>query len=270
MRTQLDATSRLPRQDHKRGKSAGKAVAADTDPPEAIAFDRIETHRTFEVVCEKVREKLASGDLRQGDKLPAERKMAEQLGVSRAAIREALRSLEIVGLVKLQKGVKGGAFVVAGTPDRLAQMLNDLLSLDAISLGDLLEARALLLDMVVRLAAERASEADIAALEANLRKTRAVIAAGQGEERLKCAFDFYHRLAVSTTNRAIVYLVDSQTSVVQLYMRRRSWNMPAEELLSSRERLIRYIKTHKPAPAARELRTHLKKVSVFLWAEKDA
>ena len=240
---------------------------ADND---AIAFGRIETHRTFEVVCQKVREKLARGELKQGDKLPPERKLAEQLGVSRAAVREALRSLEIVGLVELHKGVKGGAFVVAGSPDRLAQILADLVSLDAISLGDLLEARALLLDMVVRLAAQRASEEDIAALEANLDRTRAVIAAGQGEERLRCAFDFYHRLAVSTTNRAIVYLVDSQTSVVQTYMRRRQVNMPAEALLASRQRLIGCLRDHKPAAAARELAAHLKQVSLHLWTQKPA
>lgn len=233
-----------------------------------INFEKIETHRTFEVVCEKIREKLAIGALKAGDKLPAERKMAEQLGVSRSAVREALRSLEIVGLVRLQKGVKGGAFVVPGSSERLAQILKDLLSLDAISLRDLTEARTLLLDMVVRLAAERATPMDIALLETNVEKTRAVIAAGQGEERLRCAFEFYHQLAASTQNRAIVYLVDSQTSVVQAYMNLRTWNMEAEDLLHSRSLLIQYLREHKPEQAAKELRTHLQKVSALLWAQR--
>ncbi|QRG08641.1 FadR family transcriptional regulator [Xanthobacter dioxanivorans] len=242
-------------------------MSAKSSAPVEIDFDKIQTHRTFEVVCEKVREKLASGHLKPGDKLPAERKMAEQLGVSRSAVREALRSLEIVGLLRLQKGVKGGAFIVAATSENLTQVLRDLVCLDAISLQDLSEARALLLDMVVRLAAERATPEDIAALEANIERTRQVIAAGRGEERLKCAFEFYHQLAASTQNRAVVYLVDSQTSVVQAYMHLRTWNMPADELLRSRDRLIRHISDGNADLAARELRRHLQKVSHLLWTQ---
>src|SRR5271168_3040058 len=67
--------------------------------------------RAFEVVYDKVRRELAEGVLKVGDKLPAERELAESLGFSRAAVREALRALEATGLVQLQKGVKGGAFI---------------------------------------------------------------------------------------------------------------------------------------------------------------
>ena len=65
------------------------------------------SRRTFEEICERIREQLALGVLKPGDKLPRERDLAEQLGVSRNVLREALRSLEMAGLLRLQKGVKG-------------------------------------------------------------------------------------------------------------------------------------------------------------------
>ena len=72
-------------------------------------------------VCrgERIRHQLSIRALRPGDKLPAERELAVQFGVSRSALREALRSLEIAGIVELRKGVKGGAFIRPGDPTRL-------------------------------------------------------------------------------------------------------------------------------------------------------
>lgn len=74
-------------------------------------FRPIHTKRAFEEICARIREQLALGVLKPGDKLPAERDLAQQLGVSRNVLREALRSLEMAGVLRLQKGVKGGAFV---------------------------------------------------------------------------------------------------------------------------------------------------------------
>ena len=120
--------------------------------------------RAFEEICERIRRQLAAGKLKPGDKLPPERELSEQLGVSRAALREALRTLEIAGVIMLKKGVKGGAFVQAGDPANMTRVIQDLVHLGAISLGDLTEARLLIQSGVVRLACERATDADIEAI----------------------------------------------------------------------------------------------------------
>ena len=75
-------------------------------------FRPVKSRRLFEEVCEQVRNQIASGALKPGDKLPSERDLALQFDISRSAIREALRNLEFAGLVRLQKGVKGGSFVL--------------------------------------------------------------------------------------------------------------------------------------------------------------
>ncbi|WP_198161318.1 FadR/GntR family transcriptional regulator, partial [Variovorax sp. WDL1] len=72
-----------------------------------LSFQEVKTRRVFEEICAQIRKRLASGVLKPGDKLPAERDLAVEFKVSRPAVREALRTLEISGVVSLQKGVKG-------------------------------------------------------------------------------------------------------------------------------------------------------------------
>ena len=123
-----------------------------------LVFTPIHTRRAFEEICQRIREQLAAGALKPGDKLPAERELAQQLGVGRNALREALRSLEIAGIVRLQKGVKGGAFIHEGDPGRMDQVVQDMLSLGSISIDELTEARVHIQDLVVRLVCARATK----------------------------------------------------------------------------------------------------------------
>ena len=109
--------------------------------------------------------------LKPGDKLPPERDLAQQLGVSRNVLREALRSLEMAGVLRLQKGVKGGAFIQEGDTSRMNDVMRDMLSLGTISVRELSEARVHVLDLVVRLACVNARQADLDALEGNIERT---------------------------------------------------------------------------------------------------
>jgi GntR family transcriptional regulator, transcriptional repressor for pyruvate dehydrogenase complex len=100
--------------------------------PAPLQFRPIHTRRAFEEICQRIREQLALGVLKPGDKLPPERDLAQQLGVSRNVLREALRSLEMAGVLRLQKGVKGGAFIQEGDTSRMNDVMQDMLSLGTI------------------------------------------------------------------------------------------------------------------------------------------
>src|SRR5205807_9231454 len=139
--------------------------------PATVKFRPIRTRRAFEEICERIREQLALGVLKPGDKLPPERDLAQQLGVSRDVLREALRSLEMAGVLRLQKGVKGGAFIQEGDTSRMNDVMRDMLSLGTISVRELSEARIHVLDLVVRLACANARQADFEALEGNIERT---------------------------------------------------------------------------------------------------
>src|SRR6185295_7099104 len=109
--------------------------------PTSLRFQPIHVRRAFEEICERIREQLALGVLKPGDKLPPERELAQQLGVSRNVLREALRSLEMAGVLRLLKGVKGGAFIQEGDTSRMNDVMRDMLSLGTISVRELSEAR---------------------------------------------------------------------------------------------------------------------------------
>ncbi len=100
--------------------------------------------------------------------MPSERALSEQFGVSRNTLREALRSLEHAGLVRLQKGASGGAFISEGSDRAIAAGLMDMYHLGAIQPAQLTEARIWLESIIVREACNRATDVDIAELNANI------------------------------------------------------------------------------------------------------
>ena len=87
--------------------------------PAALPLDHfiaITPHRAFEEIADQIRGMVAAGRLRPGDRLPPERELAATFRVSRNTLREALRALELAGMIESRKGATGGAFVRSGNP----------------------------------------------------------------------------------------------------------------------------------------------------------
>jgi GntR family transcriptional regulator, transcriptional repressor for pyruvate dehydrogenase complex len=195
--------------------------------------------------------------LKPGDKLPAERELSRQFGVSRTALREALRSLEIAGIVILRKGVKGGAFVRPGDPTSMTRLMRDLVHLGAISLGDLTEARMLIQTVVVRLACERATEADIEAIEINIDKTEEMTILGRNQERTRYVTEFYRLLALATRNEILTMLVDALTDILLRFLNGISNGAPLPGLIESRRRFLKHFKARNSVLAIQEMEGQL-------------
>ena len=222
-------------------------------------FQPIPSRRAFEEVCGSIRAQIASGALRPGDKLPAERQLAEQLGVSRLAIREALRSLENGGLIALQRGPKGGAFIQGGGNEKLSELMQDMLDLGTLPLADLTEARVFILDSVARLACQRATEAELDAIEENVALNEKLLKSGDREARTLHATEFYARLAASTKNKVLIMIVQSLTDTIRAVLRRIEV-YPSKELAQSRRRFMEQLRARNADRAAAEIRAHLIKL----------
>ena len=220
--------------------------------------------RAFEEICERIRAQLAAGTLKPGDKLPAERELAEQFSVGRSALREALRSLEIAGVIQLKKGVKGGAFVQSGDPASLTRVMQDLVHLGAISLGDLTEARLLIQSGIVRLACERASEEDIATIRRNIDTTEEMARLGRHDERRASITEFYRLLALATHNEILTILVDAISAILLRFLSEVSDELPS--LIAHRRRFLRHLQARNADKATRELEDHLNKLHKLLAA----
>jgi DNA-binding FadR family transcriptional regulator len=128
--------------------------------------------RSYEQIYDQLRAAMLSGAVSNGERLPSESQLAANFGVSRSTVREALRLLLAEGLIRTVPGSGGGSFVVLPTVDHISDFLRrnlELLSLkDDVTLAEFLEARELIEVFVVRNAAIRRTEADIAALRSTL------------------------------------------------------------------------------------------------------
>ena len=235
-------------------------------PHEPLAFTPIHTPRAFEQICARIRTQLESGALTPGDKLPPERDLAQQLGVGRNALREALRSLEIAGIVRLQKGVKGGAFIRAGNAGQMNQVMQDMLSLGSITVEELTETRLHIQDLVVRLACARATSADFDALTANIERTEAMTRAGRYLDRVECSREFYRLLVAATHNQVLTMMVHSLTEILMHFVTLRvaAGGKPQPRLTEKRREFMAALRARDADRACRLMHTHLKSVHRLL------
>ena len=122
-------------------------------------FKPIKNNKVYEQVIDQIKNMIYEGDLKRGDKLPSERELKRQLGVSRASIREAFSALEMIGLIKSRPGE--GTFIKTDFDNNLVDPLSLVLLLDENVAEELVELRRVLEVDCVKLAAKRASEEDI-------------------------------------------------------------------------------------------------------------
>src|SRR5207248_3562282 len=121
--------------------------------------------RVSEAIVHRIKKQITEGRLVAGHKLPAEREMARQFKTSRVSVREAYRSLEEVGVLRIRRGADGGAFIAQLDHEPVLRSLALVLALGKTSHNELTEARMLIEPPIARLAALRARKDDIARLE---------------------------------------------------------------------------------------------------------
>jgi GntR family transcriptional regulator, transcriptional repressor for pyruvate dehydrogenase complex len=247
----------------RRARAADNRVGASTG---SVQFRPIRTRRAFEEICERIREQLALGVLKPGDKLPPERDLAQQLGVSRNVLREALRSLEMAGVLRLLKGVKGGAFIQEGDTSRMNEVMRDMLSLGTISVRELSEARIHVLDLAVRLACVNARQADFEALEANIERTDLATRDGRLLDRVECSREFYKLLALATGNKVIAMIMDSVTEIHMrfVYAKVASSGAATPRLSEKRRQFLSALRARDVAASTRLMRAHLESIQRML------
>jgi GntR family transcriptional regulator, transcriptional repressor for pyruvate dehydrogenase complex len=224
--------------------------------PTSTPFGPVTTPRAFERVCNQIRAMLASGALKPGDKLPPERDLAAELGVARSVLREALRSLEIAGLLSQRKGGTGGSFITNVRSDSIRQAFEDMMILGSISLSDLTEARSLIMIDAITLACERATDADFDAIERNIDQTEEFTRQQDRERRLQAAMEFYGLIVKASRNQVLVVAVEAVNGLV-LQVLRTVKGAPLPHLIEHRRRFLKFLQARDVIRASREMTTYL-------------
>lgn len=144
----------------------------------AQLFRAAKQNRIFQDVVEQIQEAIIDGQLKVGDRLPAERELKEMLQTSRSTLREALRVLEQKGLIEIKLGMGGGAVVKAVTSDLVAESLDLMIRSQRVSLRHIAEFRERVEGDVVVLATQRMKPSDRKMLRKLLDDARACVARG--------------------------------------------------------------------------------------------
>ena len=232
-------------------------------------FRPVATRRAFEEITAQIRDQLARQSLKTGDRLPPERNLADQFGVSRNTLREALRSLEIAGLLELKKGATGGAFIREGGGDAVVAGLSDLYRLGNIRPEHLTEARILIGTEVARLACARRTAMDLKALEANVAEADAASRAGNLARRAEVHYEFHSLLARAAKNPVLIILTDALMEMTRHFVEAVGYQ-PNPYVMPSRKRLLTALRAKDGDAAAKEMASMLKRLQRFHLARYEA
>ena len=173
-------------------------------------FKVIKPRRLYQDVVGQIQDLITDGTLAPGDRLPPERELAERLEVSRSSIREAMRALELQGLVVSRPG--SGTFVSTDSLETLVAIIASSLTGARDYLNDIFEVRRLLEPQIAALAAERATDADMHLMAEALEHQEQQI--GRGETGVEGDTAFHFAMAQATHNWAIVKVMSTIADVL--------------------------------------------------------
>lgn len=221
--------------------------------------------RAFERVSDAILQDIREEKLRPGDKLPSERALADAFAVNRHAVREALRTLEMSGVLRFAKGASGGAFIRENSADGVGQSIRNMIILGRMPLVDLMVVRVNLLVQAAELAATRATEEDFAALDANIEELRLALVDEVPVETIGPVVGFNRVLGTASHNLVLAMLIDSVADIVTDILK--VYKLPTEmELVAPRREIVAALRAGDAARACDLLRTHYEATTSYVLA----
>jgi len=210
--------------------------------------------RVYEEVAAQIQRLIADGRLRPGDKLPAERELAETFRVSRGSLRDAIRTLELMGMVEARQGE--GTVVRDLTPDSLVVPLSTVLVRKRELVAELLDVRRMIEPGLAGRAARHATPAEVAELEEILRRQEARMR--RGEPAVEEDSEFHYAIARAARNRVVLKVLDVLMDLLR-ESRARSLQVKGRQERShaGHRRILKAIQRRDAAGAEAAVRRHL-------------
>lgn len=221
-------------------------------------YKAIQTSRLYEQIVQQIEESIRKGELTEGSQLPAERDLATQFGVSRTAVREAIKALQEKGLVDAFPG--RGTFVTNGTSNSMRRSLDRIIkSSETDGWAYLVEVREILEPEIAALAAARAEDQDIATMQ---EAVNVMDQAGRDSDAfIEADLDFHLALAEAAANPIVLSLIDSIVGLLR-EQRLRIFQIGGgpERGQHHHKRILDAIKRHDAPGARAAMQAHLAQV----------
>lgn len=221
-------------------------------------YKLVRSSRLYEQIVQQIEESIVQGTLKPGDQLPAERELAQRFGVSRTAVREAVKALREKGLVEAYSG--RGTFITDGTTQAVRQSLDLMVKIgQPEGSTHLAEVRTILEPEIAALAATRIQESELA----TMRDAVGVMdrAGRDPDAYIEADLDFHLALAEGAANPLILSLLDSIVGLLR-EQRLRIFKVPGgpERGQIHHKRILDAVERHDAETAREAMRAHLEQV----------
>jgi GntR family transcriptional repressor for pyruvate dehydrogenase complex len=227
--------------------------------------------RAYEQAAEQIAARIQQGTWRPGDRLPSERELANQLGISRGSTREALRVLEAMGLLEIRPG---DGTIVRDRRPKPGGVAAGLLAGLSVEVGDLWEVRKLIEPGAAYLAAERCNGAELAAIEAVLNRMTDLATRGAQADVFLANPDFHLAIAWASGNAMIAHvqrmLVEAELQATRSVTRGDRTPEHASKTLAEHRRIFEEIRAGRPREAERAAFEHLVTSWMANWRASTA
>ena len=227
--------------------------------PRAV-LKRVPVSSVTRTIAEQLEEMILTGQLKVGEKLPSEQQLANQSGVGRRAIREALKALELKGLITVRKG--SGAFVVRNDFDNyietLSRNVQAYLQVDQVSIVHILQFRELLAGSVIGILATRADESTFAEMESALQKQELGLQKRSPSLYTRAHIDYHFAIITSLKNPVVTRMYSEIMRLLEPYMKRSAGNMEiVQQSIAEHREILESIKAGDTARAHSAFHNHL-------------
>jgi DNA-binding FadR family transcriptional regulator len=174
--------------------------------------DKVRALKAPEMLASRVREQILAGELKDGDKLPAEAILIDRFGVSRPTVREAYRILESENLLTINRGARGGAVVHVPDSRLVSRYLLMVLQAENATIAEIYQARSAFEPALARLVAEQCKPEAIAALRACIEIVRTSV--GDSDAFSRAVTDFHRTMVAASGNRPLLHLFDALYNII--------------------------------------------------------
>ncbi len=223
----------------------------------ARGFETVRKVRRYEQVAEQIRRLISEGELKPGDLLPPERELVAKLGVGRSSIRDAVRTLEVMGILEPRQG--HGTVVRDLSADALVVPLSLVLTRKRELVTELLDVRRMIEPGLAARAAKNATAEEIAHMAAILARHEAKLR--RGEEAMDEDSDFHYAIALASRNSIVLRVLDVLMDLLR-ESRSRSLQVPGrpQRSFDGHRRILRALQRRDAKAAEAAVRRHLKEI----------
>jgi GntR family transcriptional repressor for pyruvate dehydrogenase complex len=225
-------------------------------------FKSVKSNKISEHIVEQIRRAIFEGRLKPGDKLPPEKELIKTFHVSKATLREAMRSLEVLGFLEIRKGVSGGAFVTEVDMKKARDSFSNFLLFKNLSLSNLSEVRLILESHIAEKAALTITEDDLGRLKKLIEECDYVLKHGIPIEHRKNEIEFHRIIGSVTGNPILMFILDF---VENLLIDTKEILQPGKEfsqkVLNAHKRIYKALLERDPKKAREEMIKHVREVA---------